>query len=171
VFQKHSITKPYYHGGKYNGKAMNVFMSKPEGIMNDVMEAILTIPEEARCNDAEVLDVTSRFKSILSTFDKIFSMARRKSGFFSTEDNLTLQTYVRQGMKLWREMDLSMEAPKVHAIQDHLCDQMLKFGGIGDLMEDFVEQSHQDGIRDDRRTRTLKNKAVVAVLHSNWEHK
>ncbi len=40
---------------------------------------------------------------------------------------------------------------KVHAIEDHLCDQILQFGGIGDLGEDFMEQSHQDGIKDQKR--------------------
>jgi hypothetical protein len=49
-------------------------------------------------------------------------------------------------MKLWRYLELSVEAPKPHAIEDHLCDQMLKFNGIGDLGEDWVEQAHQDGI-------------------------
>jgi hypothetical protein len=34
-------------------------------------------------------------------------------------------------------------------------------------MEDFVEQSHQDSIRDDRGTRIYKNKAVVVALHFN----
>jgi hypothetical protein len=74
-------------------------------------------------------------------------------------------------MKFWREMELSMEAPKVHAVQDHLCDQLIQYQGIGDLMEDFVEQAHQDGILDDRRTRSIKDKTVVAAIHSHWEHK
>ncbi len=27
VFARHCISKPYYHGGKYSGKAMNKFMT------------------------------------------------------------------------------------------------------------------------------------------------
>jgi hypothetical protein len=80
-------------------------------------------------------------------------------------------SYTTEGMKLWREMELSMEAPKVHAVQDHLCDQLTQYQWIGDLMEDFVEQAHQDGIHDDRRTRSIKDKTIVAAIHSNWEHK
>ncbi len=74
-------------------------------------------------------------------------------------------------MKLWREMELGMKAPKVHAVQYHLYDQLVHYQGIGDLTKDFAEQAHQDRIHDDRRTRTIKDKAIVAATHSNWEHK
>jgi hypothetical protein len=125
VLQKHCISKPYYHGGKYNGKAMNVLMTSCERIMDDVVRALLLIPEETRCVDAEVMDVIHKFKKALSAFNKIFSMARKKSGLFEEEDKVILNLYVKEDMRLWREMDLSMEAPKVHAIQDHLCDQLM----------------------------------------------
>ncbi len=150
---------------------MNALMTNCERIMDDVVQALLLIPEGTRCDDSEVMDVINKFKKVLSTFDKIFSMARKKSGLFEEEDKVRLDLYVKEGMRLWREMDLSMEAPKVHAIQDHLCDQLMQFKGIGDLSEDFVEQAHQDGIRDNRRTNSLKDRAVVAAIHSKWEHK
>ena len=38
---------------------------------------------------------------------------------------------------------------EAHAMEDHLLDQIIEFKGIGDFGdfgEDFVEQSHQDGI-------------------------
>ena len=46
--------------------------------------------------------------------------------------------------------------PKSHCIEDHLYDQMSHLGGIGDLGEDMVEQSHQEGIKDDRRGQELQ---------------
>jgi hypothetical protein len=58
----------------------------------------------------------------------------------------------------------------VYAIEVHLFYQLLWFQGIGDLTEYFVEQAHQDGIND-RRTKTNKDRVVVAVIQSNWEHK
>jgi hypothetical protein len=48
---------------------------------------------------------------------------------------------------------------------------MTSLGGIGDLGEDMVEQSHQEGIKDDRRSRTTKNKDVVAQMQCKWEEK
>jgi hypothetical protein len=68
-------------------------------------------------------------------------------------------------------MELSTEAPKPHAIEDYLVDQVVQFHGIGDLGEDFVEQSHQTGIRDHGRTQTLKDREEVANIHCRWEHK
>jgi hypothetical protein len=74
-------------------------------------------------------------------------------------------------MKLWREMELSTEAPKPHAIENHLVDQVVQFNGIGDLGEDFVEQSHQTWIRDHGRMQMLKDREEVANIHCRWEHK
>ena len=73
-------------------------------------------------------------------------------------------------MKLWRYLRLSMRGPKIHGVEDHLRDQMIHYNGIGDFFEDFVEQGHQTGVRDETRTRGLtRMKAFIA--HSNWEIK
>ena len=45
--------------------------------------------------------------------------------------------------KLWREIGLSI-TPKTHILLNHIMDQVICFGGIGDnKVEDFVEKSHQ----------------------------
>jgi hypothetical protein len=36
VLTNHCISKPYYHGGKYNGKAMDKFMTNSQEIMDDL---------------------------------------------------------------------------------------------------------------------------------------
>jgi len=74
-------------------------------------------------------------------------------------------------MKLWRYLELSMEVPKPHKIEDHWCDQMLWLNGIGDLGEDFMEQAHQDGIRDEGRSRSIKDCGAAAFLDCIWEQK
>jgi hypothetical protein len=74
-------------------------------------------------------------------------------------------------MTLRRALDLSTTTPKPHAIEDHLCDQLKRFKGIGDFTEDFVEQSHQEGIRDEQRLCTLKDKNHAASTVSKWEFK
>ncbi len=58
--------------------------------------------------------------------------------------------------------------PKAHAIEDHLLQQVTHLKGIGDLGEDFLEQSHQDGIRDYARSKNSKREHA-ALLHSKWE--
>jgi len=44
IFQKYHITKPYYHGGKYNGKAMCTFMTSSSQIMDEIHNMIVNIP-------------------------------------------------------------------------------------------------------------------------------
>ena len=70
---------------------------------------------------------------------------------------------------MWRGLDLSI-TPKIHAIEDHLCDQILRFQGIGDLDEDFMEQSHKDGIKDQRWLRNPPNHRIAAEWQSKWEY-
>jgi hypothetical protein len=74
-------------------------------------------------------------------------------------------------MKLWRALDYTTTAPKLHAIEDHLIDQIRQFKGIGELTENFVEQAHQDGIHDGRRICTYKDENDAATVLSNWEFK
>jgi len=59
-------------------------------------------------------------------------------------------------MVLWRDLKLNMSL-KAHAMEDHLLDQTIEFKGIGDFGEDFVEQSHQDGIQEEACTKAIRN--------------
>jgi hypothetical protein len=47
---------------------------------------------------------------------------------------------------------------------------MEQFWGIEDFMEDFIEQGHQFGGKDERRTYGLRDRAKVANSHSKWEY-
>jgi hypothetical protein len=64
---------------------------------------------------------------------------------------------------------LLMRGPKVHGLEDHLVDQMVRYNGIGDFCEDFVEQAHQIGVRDELRTSNLtRSKAFRSHLKWEW---
>jgi hypothetical protein len=170
VFKSYHIDKPYYHGGKYIGKAMNCFMTHSVKIITAVSRLILEIPAADRCPDSEVMLFSQRFSNVLRVFDLLFSTARIPSGLITDElVEVDLCNTVSEALCLWRGLDMSVN-PKCHAFEDHLCDQMLCFGGIGDLGEDFIEQAHQDGIKDSKRTKNAKDWATAAQWHSNWEH-
>ena len=47
-------------------------------------------------------------------------------------------------------------------------EQMIACNGIGDYCEDFVEQSHQDGVKEELRTHGLK-RTKAFLSHSKWE--
>jgi len=170
IFQKYYITKPYYHGGKYNGKGMCTFMTESQEIMADIQDMILTIPQEDRCSNEEVAEYTSRFKHCLQVFDYIFSKARLPSGSVTPQDVENLRPFVVTALKLYRELGLSI-SPKPHAVEDHLCEQLIRLKGIGDLGEDFVEKSHQDGIRKESKSKNCVTRESAAKQHCRWEHK
>jgi hypothetical protein len=60
---------------------------------------------------------------------------------------------------------------KVHAIEDHLVEQILRLKGIGDLSEDFIEKSHQDGTIDHSRTKNSHTNEDNVKQHPRREHK
>mmetsp|Transcript_6358 Transcript_6358/g.6861 ORF Transcript_6358/g.6861 Transcript_6358/m.6861 type:complete len:136 (+) Transcript_6358:278-685(+) len=63
---------------------------------------------------------------------------------------------------------MSMKGTKIHGLEDHLLKQMIKYNGTGDFTEDFVEQAHQYGVKEESRTRSL-NRFKAFISHSRWE--
>jgi hypothetical protein len=174
---KHGITKSHYHGGEYNGKGMLKLMTNADTLMKDFCDYIVeNIPENERASNIEVQEFTSKYSHILLVFDRIFSTARASTGSLNDDDIALLVTFIQQAMVLWQKLQLSV-TPKVHALEDHLVEQLLKeehgvrLRGIGEFTEDFVEQAHQFGFRDEVRTRGLKDHTAKARSHSNWEHR
>ena len=45
----------------------------------------------------------------------------------------------------WRILGLSV-TPKVHLLEDHCIDTMIKYGYLEDFDEEFVERAHQTGV-------------------------
>jgi hypothetical protein len=146
------------------------FMTASSQIMDDIRNMIIDIPQEQRCSDEEVLQYTHRFQNCLQVSDYIFSKARQPSGHIQLQDVENLRPFINTALRLCQELGLKI-FPKAHAIKDHLCGQLLQLKGIGDLSEDFVEQSHQDGIKKEARSRNVCNCDEAAILHCKWEHK
>ena len=101
--------------------------------------------------------------------DGVFSIARMPCGTVTLEDERLLERMIKTLMQMWRGLRLSMLGPKIHGLEDHLLDQVKRYKGIGDFAEDFVEQSHQFGVKDELRTRSMsRNKAFMS--HVSWEY-
>jgi hypothetical protein len=172
ILSKNHIEKPYYHGGKYNGKAMVRLMDYKHAskVLDNICSYLLSIPQVDRCPNTEVDEWIAKFKKNLSVFDGVFSIARMKCGTVHEEHIVNLEQSIKTAMKLWRGLGNSV-SPKPHAIEDHLVDQIRRFTGIGDFCEDFVEKSHQDGIIDHSRTKNSMSQEEKAKQHCHREHK
>ncbi len=59
--------------------------------------------------------------------------------------------------------------PKRHASEDHACDQLELLKGLADFCEDWVEQLHQLGLKNNRRTKTIRNRDRKYKLYTQWE--
>ena len=134
ILLKYHIEKPYYHGGKYNGKAMVHLMDYKHSskVMDEPRAFILAIPQVDRCANEEVEEWTTKFKNILSVFDGMFSIARMSCGTVNEEHIKSIKNSINLAMTLWRGLGNSV-SPKPHALEDHLVDQLICFSGIGDF--------------------------------------
>ena len=61
---------------------------------------------------------------------------------------------------------LSIIGPKIHSLEDYLLEYTQKWNRIGDICKDFIEQSHQIGIKDKIRITGL-DQYKAFILHSN----
>ena len=95
--------------------------------------------------------------------DGVFSLGRTKCGKL-TEEIISLQRrMIKATIKLWKYLRFLMMAPKIHGIDDHLLEQMIRWDGIGEYAEDFIKQAHQFGVKEELRTRGMFSKTKTAI--------
>jgi SMC interacting uncharacterized protein involved in chromosome segregation len=134
ILSKNCIKRPYYHGGKYNGKTMVHLMdySHSRNIMDQIAAHLLSIPDLDDSQKEEINEWIPKFKKTLSIFDGAFSIARMPSGTVCNEHIVKLEGFIDTAIKLWRGLGNSI-TPKVHAIEDHLVEQVRRLKGMSDL--------------------------------------
>ena len=68
-------------------------------------------------------------------------------------------------------MKLSVTPKCHHASEYHACDQLERLWGLADFCEDWVlEQLHQLGLKNNRRTKTVRDRVKKYNLYAHWEH-
>jgi hypothetical protein len=73
----------------------------------------------------------------------VFAIARTPYGKMMEQKQMSMNWFVNALMKLWRYLRLSTKGPKIHGVEDHFRQQMNEIGGIGNFLEDFVEQGRK----------------------------
>jgi hypothetical protein len=76
---------------------------------------------------------------------------------------------IKAVMLKWQDLGMSMKRPKIPAVEDHLLWQMALYAGIGDFVEEFIEQAHQIGRTEDIRTRNMRDRRLAVLSNSKWE--
>ena len=106
----------------------------------------------------EVNDVTERYIEICALFDTLFSLSRTVCGKITGEIIETLRIIIQKIMLCWRNLRFSSNMPKIHGIEDHLLDQIIKYNGIGYFIEDFIEQVHEYGMLEERKLANMRDR-------------
>ena len=100
--------------------------------------------------------------------DSILTLIRKEKGTWKPHHYDLLDQNIEAIKNYWKQLQLP-QTPKFHSLCHHIKDQIVMFDGTGSFSEDFVEKSHQDGFRDEKRSKGLLNKAQIAHLHCKWE--
>ena len=164
---EYGIRRPTYHGGDLTGVKIKKLLQSIDVIFEDFRNIIIE-QEDRLADDEEVHKMTSMYSTLGFLVDGIFSLGRTKCGELN-EDMISLtRRMVIAFVRMWRYLRLSMKGPKIHGMEDHLLDQMIEYAGIGEFCEDFVEQAHQYGVKEEIRTRGLE-RSKAFISHSKWE--
>jgi hypothetical protein len=104
----------------------------------------------------------------LLLFDGFLSLLRTDHKDLTPQHITKAREYSTKAVTVWRILQLSV-TPKCHASEDHACDQLELLKGLADFCEDWVEQLHQLGLKNNRRTKTIRNRDRKYKLYTQWE--
>jgi hypothetical protein len=96
------------------------------------------------------------------------SLLRTDHKDLTPQQILKAKDYARKGLTVWRILQLPV-TPKCHGLEDHACDQLEILKGLGDFSENWVEQLHQLGLKNNRRIKTTRNRNRKYKLYPQWE--
>jgi hypothetical protein len=168
--KENGIDRPAYHGGDLTGVKVKVLLQNIDKIFGEEFKEIIMEVEDREVGDDEVNQMVDMYRDLGFMLDGVFSLGRIGCGKLTDEDVELTRRMVGGVMKLWRYLRLSMKGPKIHRLEDHLMKHMIRWNGIGDFLEDFVEQAHQYGVKEENRTRGLIRSRAFRS-HLNWEWK
>ena len=160
-------SKGAYHGGAWNGKDARDAMKEPEHYYA-TMYNILTEHKADTTTTRQIRVLLNNTCKLLHRWHEVFHTLRSEKREEGWEVALSLQT--RHAIKLHRKFGLSI-TPKVHIIEDHAVRQAEKMDiSFFYLIEEFVEQNHQTGHKEEERLKRIKNadKRAKAKAERIW---
>jgi hypothetical protein len=126
------------------------------------------LEEDGRSEQAKI-EVRKRCDIVakaLLLFDALLSLLRTDHKDLTPQHIAKAREYATKAVAVWRIMKLT---PKCYASEDHACDQLELLKGLADFCGDWVEQLHQLELKNNRRTRTIRNRDRKYKLYMQWE--
>jgi hypothetical protein len=171
ILKAYGIDQGAHHGGDMVGNSCKKFLSHSTSIMGEIKELLCTVGEDSQMTHGAIMRIQTRCDvtaSLLTNYDGFFSRLRLAKEDYTSDTVEEARTFIGNGMQLLRALQMSV-TPKAHACETHACAQMELERGMGDYDEEFVERWHQEGKRNDVRTRMMRERATAFVYISKWE--
>jgi hypothetical protein len=92
--------------------------------------------------EPEIRTFCDHIKRVLNILDGMFSILRKKHGEVERADLDAYEQSAGQAALLWQKLGLSY-TPSFHYVHKEALRLLTMHGGVGELLEDHLEQSHQ----------------------------
>ena len=146
ILEQYNIKKQSFHGGAMNGVCCRRLLDNIDNIfceINTIIETKVSSKKSFVYTEmTRLTGVVDMFKLLFEYMDVVFSKLRILDP--SESEIEEIDTAIKGLEKLWRQLDLNI-TPKMHILTYHTIEQVRRFGGIADKVEDFIEKSHQIG--------------------------
>jgi hypothetical protein len=129
-------------------------------VYNQMKEFLLEKLEEDGASDRAKREVSKRCDIIakcLLWFDGFLSILWTEHKDLTPELTAKAREHATKALAVWRMLQLSV-TPKSHGSEHHACDQLELLQGLADFCEDWVEQLHQLGLKNNRRTKGVRDR-------------
>ena len=150
ILEQYNIKKQSFHGGAMNGVCCRRLLDNIDNIfceINTIIETKVSSKKSFVYTEmTRLTGVVDMFKLLFEYMDVVFSKLRILDP--TKLEIEEIDTAIKGLEKLWRQLDLNI-TPKMHILTYHTIEQVIRFGGIADKVEDFIEKSHQIGKRLD----------------------
>jgi hypothetical protein len=156
------LDKGVYFGGDFQGTEVRRLMKDRHAIFTSIRELLETHRDRMIVSAEKVWEILDAYERLFGHLDAVFSICRIKRYHTTTNDISVLRRQVKQAVSVWRALGLSI-TPKMHCVEDHLCDIVAHFEGVGDIGEDEGERAHQTGHKNDCRNKALRDHAKRAL--------
>lgn len=164
IFQKYGANRSNYFGRAFEGIDIRKLMKFSDELFgtNGEIRAIMLQRADDPETEAKVITICDDVGLVLKLWDGAF--ADIYSIDTSQEHCDSTQERINKAMDQLRFMKIPI-TPKMHGMECHVVNQMQNIlGGIGKLMEHWIEQYHQVGYRFDMaycRAGSLKGQADI----------
>ena len=133
--------------------------------------AVLTLNTTSGAQEAEIADGCDWSATCLKVFDGFISYIYKTSEQVNEDVKGTMakaMDYSTKAMASWLPLGLSVTL-KAHLSEDHVCNQMRDFKGIGDFNEDFVEGLRHDGVCTNWCMQTMRDRTKNYLHVAQWQ--